>query len=216
MLCGDLNCAMVEWVVQYKIKDAKAFLFNVRDIERTIRNVSEAVMRAIAGDSSVDEVLTVRRGEINEETQKQMQKLLDSYDSGIDIVTVKLQDVNPPEAVKPAFNEVNEAKQDKEKFVNEAWQEYNREVPRASGEALKMIQEAEAYAVERVNEAKGDANRFLAMWQEYQKAKDVTRRRLYLETMSEVLPQIEKKFVIDESQTGILPLLPLESSEGKK
>ena len=216
MLCGDLNCAMVEWVVQYKIKDAKAFLFNVRDIERTIRNVSEAVMRAIAGDSSVDEVLTVRRGEINEETQKQMQTLLDSYESGIDIVTVKLQDVNPPERVKPAFNEVNEAKQDKEKFVNEAWQEYNREVPRASGEALKIIQEAEAYAVERVNEARGDANRFLAMWQEYQKAKDVTRRRLYLETLSEVLPQIEKKFVIDESQTGILPLLPLESSEGKK
>ena len=144
-----------------------------------------------------------------------MQELLDAYAVGVDIVTVELQDVNPPDTVKPAFNEVNEAKQDKEKYRNEAWQEYNREVPRASGEALKIIQQAEAYAVKRVNEAQGDANRFIAMLEEYQKAKDVTRRRLYLETLSEVLPQIEKKFIIDESETGILPFLPLESGEKK-
>jgi membrane protease subunit HflK len=215
VLCGDLNCAMVEWAVQYRIKDAKAYLFNVRQTKDTIRDVSQAVMIAIVGDSSVDEVLTVRRAEINAEVQLQMQKLLDSYAIGVHIVTVELQDVNPPETVKPAFNEVNEAKQDKEKFANEAWQEYNREVPKASGDALKMIQEAEAYAVQRVNEAKGDANRFLAMLEEYQKAKDVTRRRLYLETMSQVLPQIEKKFIIDESETGILPFLPLESGGTK-
>lgn len=216
MLCGDLNCATVEWIVQYKIKDAKDYLFNVREKEDTIRNVSEAVMRAIIGDSSVDEALTVRRIEINVQAQEKMQEMLDSYGVGIKIVTVKLQDVNPPETVKPAFNEVNEAKQDKEKFVNEAWQEYNREVPRAGGEALQVIQEAEAYAVERVNEARGDTNRFLAMWEEYQKAEDVTRRRLYLETMKGVLPQIENKFVIDENQKGILQFLPLDTGGDKK
>ena len=216
MLCGDLNCAMVEWVVQYRIKDAKAYLFNVREREDTIGDVSQAVMRAIIGDSSVDEALTVRRTEINEEAQVKMQQLLDSYDIGVNIVTVKLQDVNPPETVKPAFNEVNEAKQDKEKFVNEAWQEYNREVPRARGTARRIIQEAEAYAVERVNKARGDANRFLAMWEEYQKAQDVTRRRLYLETVEEVLPQIDTKFVIDEDQKGILQFLPLETGTEKQ
>jgi membrane protease subunit HflK len=216
MLCGDLNCAMVEWSVQYKIKNAKDYLFNVREKEDTIRNVSEAVMRAIIGDSSVDEVLTVRRIEINEEAQEQMQQLLDSYGVGIEIFSVKLQDVNPPETVKPAFNEVNEAKQDQEKFVNEAWQEYNREVPKARGEAQKIIQEAEAYAVERVNEARGDAHRFLAMWEEYKEAEDVTRRRLYLEAVKEVLPQIETKFVIDESQKGILQFLPLDTGGDKK
>ena len=216
MLCGDLNCATVEWIVQYKIKDAKDYLFNVREKEDTIRNVSEAVMRAIIGDSSVDEALTVRRIEINEEAQEEMQQLLDSYGVGITIFSVKLQDVNPPETVKPAFNEVNEAKQDKEKFVNEAWQEYNREVPRAGGEALQIIQEAEAYAVERVNEARGDTHRFLAMWEEYQKAADVTRRRLYLETLKEVLPKIETKFVIDENQKGILQFLPLDTGGDKK
>ena len=216
MLCGDLNCATVEWAVQYKIKDSKDYLFNVREKEDTIRDVSEAVMRAIIGDSSVDEALTVRRIEINEAAQEQMQQLLDSYGVGIEIFSVKLQDVNPPEEVQPAFNEVNEAKQDQEKFVNEAWQEYNREVPKARGEAQKIIQEAEAYAVERVNEARGDAHRFLAMWGEYQKAEDVTRRRLYLEAVKEVLPQIETKFVVDESQRGILQFLPLDTGGDKQ
>lgn len=216
MLCGDLNCVMVEWVVQYKIKDPKAYLFNLREREETIRDVSLAVMRAIIGDSSVDEALTVRRTEIGNEAQQKMQQLLDSYEAGIDIVTVRLQDVNPPETVKPAFNEVNEAKQDKEKFINEAWQEYNREVPKARGEARKILQEAEAYAVERVNKARGDANRFLAMWEEYQKAQDVTRRRLYLEAIKEVLPQIDTKFVLDEDHKGILQFLPLETGVEKQ
>lgn len=210
MLCGDLSCAVVEWVVQYKIKDPKAYLFNVRDPKKTIRDVSEAALRNIAGDSSVDEILTIRRIEINKEAQEMMQKILDSYGLGVQIVTVKLQDVNPPEEVKPAFNEVNEAKQDRERFINEAWQEYNREVPKAKGEAKKMVQIAEAYAVERVNKAKGEAQRFLSILEEYKKAKEVTRRRIYLETMNEILPKIGRTIIIDESQTGVLPLLPLE------
>ena len=210
MLCGDLNCALVEWVVQYKIKDPKDYLFNVRDPKKTIRDVSEAALRNIAGDSSVDEILTIRRIEINKEAQEMMQKMLDSYGLGVQIVTVKLQDVNPPEEVKPAFNEVNEAKQDRERFINEAWQEYNRVVPRAKGEAKKMIQMAKAYAIERVNMAKGEAKRFLSVWEEYNKAKDVTRRRIYLETMNEILPRIGRTIIIDETQTGVLPLLPLE------
>ncbi len=216
MLCGDLNSAIVQWIVQYKIKDPEAYLFNVHDVRKTIRDVSEAVLRNIAGDSSVDEILTMRRIEIDQEAQVKMQELLDSYQIGISIVTVKLQDVNPPEEVKAAFNEVNEAKQDRERFVNEAWQEYNREVPRAQGEAEKMIQEAEAYAINRTNMAKGDAARFVSVWEEYKDAKDVTRRRIYIETISQVLPQLERKYIIDESQRGILQFLPLTKEGGLK
>jgi len=209
MLCGDLNSAMVEWIVQFKIKDPVAYLFNVRNQKQTIRDVSEAVLRNIVGDSSVDEVLTIRRIEINKEAEDMMQKMLDTYNLGVKVVTVKLQEVNPPEEVKPAFNEVNEAKQDKERFVNEAWQDYNKEVPRAAGEAKKMIETAEAYAINRVNTAKGEATRFQLIWEEYNKSKDVTRRRIYIETMKEILPLVGKKFIIDESQTNVLPLLPL-------
>ncbi len=209
MLCGDLNSAMVEWIVQYKIKDPVAYLFNVRDARKTIRDVSEATIRNIIGDSSVDEVLTIRRIEISNEGGVMMQKMLDSYNIGIHVVTVKLQDVNPPEEVKPAFNEVNEAKQDRERFINEAWQEYNRVVPRAKGEAQQMIEMANAYAVDRVNTAKGKADRFISVWEEYQNAQDVTRRRIFLETMKEVLPKIGRKIIIDQSQSGVLPLLPL-------
>ena len=219
MLCGDLNCAMVEWIVQYKIKDPVHYLFNVRDPRKTIRDVSEATLRNITGDSSVDEVLTIRRVEINKEAEEMMQHMLDDYNIGIKIVTVKLQDVNPPEEVKPAFNEVNEAKQDRERFINEAWQEYNRVVPKAKGEARQMIEIANAYAVERINSAEGNARRFVSVWEEYQKAKDVTRRRIFLETMKEVLPNVGRKIIVDESQTGILPLLPLNetlSPGGKK
>ncbi len=189
--------------------------FNVRNPKKTIRDVSEAALRNIVGDSSVDEVLTIRRIEINKEAELMMQKMLDAYNLGVKIVTVKLQDVNPPEEVKPAFNEVNEAKQDRERFINEAWQDYNREVPKASGEAKQMIEIAEAYAINRVNTAKGEATRFLSVWEEYNKSKDVTRRRIYLETMKEVLPRMGRKFIIDESQTGVLPLLPLSATGGQ-
>ena len=157
MLTGDLNAIIVEWIVQFKVKDPVKLLFNIRNPRDTIRNISEAVMRQVVGDNSVSEVLTTRRVELNIEVQENLQDILDNYDSGIQIVTVKLQDVNPPDAVKPSFNEVNEAKQEKEKVINQAWEAYNKAVPRAKGEAEKMIRESEGYAVERVHKAKGDA-----------------------------------------------------------
>jgi len=209
MLCGDLNVAEVEWIVQYKIREPEKFLFRIRNPRKIIRDTSEGVMRETVGDSSVDEVLTIRRVEINDEAQIKMQKILDDYNTGIEIVTVKLQDVNPPEKVKPAFNEVNAAQQDKERYVNQALEEYNKVVPKAKGEAELIIRQAEAYAVNRVNVAKGDANRFISIWEEYKDAKEVTRRRLYLETLAEGLPEVEKIYIIDEEVKGLLPLLEL-------
>jgi membrane protease subunit HflK len=213
MLCGDLNVADVEWIVQYKINDPEKFLFEVRNPLKIVRDVSETVMRSVVGDSSVDEVLTTRRIEINIEAQQKMQELMDKYNTGIRIVTVKLQDVNPPEKVKPAFNEVNAAQQDRERFVNQAWEEYNKVIPKARGEAKQMIEQAEAYAINRVNVAKGDAKKFEQILTEYQKAEEVTRRRLYLEALTNVLPKIEKKYVIDEEVKSLLPLLNLREGE---
>jgi len=210
MLTGDLNLAVVEWIVQYKIKDAKDYLFNVRNPTKTLRDISESVMRKIVGDRSVSEVLTTGRMEVAQQVQQGLQKILDSYESGIKIVTVKLQDVNPPDVVKPAFNDVNEAKQEKEKMINQAWEFYNKKIPLAKGEAKKMIQNAEGYALNRVNRARGDAANFLAVWRAYSLAKDVTRRRLYLETLNEILPKVKRKYIFDESQKGLLPFLPLE------
>jgi modulator of FtsH protease HflK len=209
MLCGDLSVAEVEWIVQYRVKDPKSYLFNIRDPKLMIRDISESVMRLVVGDSSVDEVLTDRRIEINNEVQMLMQSLLDSYESGISIEAVRLQDVNPPEEVREAFNEVNAAQQDKEKTINQAAKEYNQIIPRVKGQAQQMIKQAEAYAVERVNEAEGDASRFVATWKEYKLSPDVTRRRLYLEAMSETLPGIEKKYIIDKEVKSLLPLMQL-------
>ncbi|MEE9552769.1 MAG: FtsH protease activity modulator HflK [candidate division Zixibacteria bacterium] len=215
MLTGDLNVVVVEWIVQYKIGDPRAYLFNVNRVEETIRDVSEAAMRQVVGDRSVDGVLTVERMQIGEEATLKMQEILDRYGAGIQIVTVKLQNVTPPDQVKPAFNAVNEAKQEKETMINEAMKEYNTIIPRASGDAEKMIKEAEGYAIDRVNRAEGDAARFLSLWKSYSVAKDVTRRRLYMETMSTVLSQVEKKYIIDEDETGILRVLPLDELGGK-
>lgn len=216
MLTGDLNTAVVEWIVQYRVKNPVDYLFKVRNIGETIRNASEFAMREIVGDRSVTEVLTIGRIEIGTEVEKTMQQVLDSYQSGIHIVTAKLQDVNPPDPVKPAFNEVNEAKQEREKLINEAWQEYNRVIPQATGEAERTIRKAEGYALNRVNRANGDAQKFISIWQEYSKAKDVTRRRLYLEMMQDILPKIEKKYIIDSSQQGMLPFLDLTPKEIKE
>ena len=210
MLTGDLNLAVVEWIVQYKIKSARDYLFNVRNATQTLRDISESVMRKVVGDRSVSEVLTTGRMEVAQQVQQDLQKILDSYKSGIKIVTVKLQDVNPPDVVKPAFNDVNEAKQEKEKMINQAWEAYNKKIPLAKGEAKKMIQDAEGYALNRINRAKGDAANFLAVWRAYNSAKDVTRRRLYLETLDEILPKVKRKYILDESQKGLLPFLPLE------
>jgi len=215
MLTGDLNVAVVEWIVQYRIKDPINYLFEVRDVEKTIRDISESAMRQIVGDRSVDEVLTVGRIEVALEMQQKLQQILDIYDIGIQITTVKLKDVNPPDPVKDSFNEVNVAKQDRETTINQAWEAYNKVIPKAKGEAEKTISQAEGYAVNRVNRALGDANKFVAVWKEYNKAKDVTRRRLYLETLEEILPKIGTKYIIDSEQKGILPLLSLSEKGGK-
>ena len=213
MLCGDLSVAQVEWIVQYKIADARKFLFNVRNPDKMIHDISEAVMRNVVGDSSVDEVLTSRRAEINIQAQEKMQTILKSYDSGVLITDVILQDVNPPEPVKPAFNEVNAAEQDKERFVKTAYEDYNKTVPRARGEAKQMVEQAEAYAINLTNTALGDANRFLQTWEEYKNSKDITRRRLYLESMNRIFPKLEKKYIIDTDVKGLLPLMNI--GEGK-
>jgi membrane protease subunit HflK len=214
MLTGDLNVLVVEWIVQFKVKDPVKLLFNIRNPDRTVRNISEAVMRQTVGDHTVNEVLTTRRVEINQDVQDKLQDILDSYDSGIQIVTVKLQDVNPPDPVKPSFNEVNEAKQEKEKVINEAWEAYNKVIPKARGEAEQTIRESEGYALKRVNAAKGDAAKFIAVWEAYKNSKEVTRKRLYLEAMNEILQKAGNKFVVDPSQKGILPLLNLNSQGG--
>lgn len=216
MLTGDLNVLVVEWITQFKIKDPVQFLFNIRNPQRTIRNISEAVMRQVVGDNTVNEVLTTNRVEINQQVQDKLQEILDSYNSGIQIVTVKLQNVNPPDPVKPSFNEVNEAKQEKEKVINQAWEAYNKVIPRARGEAEKTISESEGYALNRINTAKGDAAKFLSVWEAYNDSKEVTKKRLYLEAMDRILSAPENKYIVDPGQKGILPFLNLNEQGGKK
>ena len=212
MLTGDLNVAVVEWIVQFRIRDPKAFLFNVRDVPETFRYMSEASVRQVVGDHSVDEVITIGRAEIALAAKEELQRLCDLYDIGIEVQQLVLQDVNPPDPVRPAFNEVNQAIQEKERSINEAWAEYNQAVPRAQGEAEQMVRAAEGYALERENRALGDARRFEALYAEYRKAPDVTRKRMYLETMTELLPQLGRKLVLDEKASGVLPLLSLDGT----
>lgn len=209
MLTGDLNVAVVEWIVQYKIKDPYKYLFKIRDAESTFRYMNEAVVRRVVGDNSVDEVITIGRARIAMEAQEELQELCDLYEIGIEVNQLIFQDVNPPDQVKPSFNEVNESLQEKERKINEAWSEYNELIPRSRGEAQQMISAAEGYAMERVNNAKGDANRFIAIYREYARSPLVTRKRLYLETINVILPKIGKKIIFDEKQKNILPLLNL-------
>jgi len=213
MLTGDLNVAVVEWIVQYRIKDPSAFLFRVRDVPETFRYMSEAAMRQVVGDHSVDEVLTIGREAIALQAKAELQRLCEMYGIGLEVQQLVLQDVNPPNPVKPAFNEVNQAIQEKERAINDAWAEYNKAVPRAKGEAEQAIRAAEGYSLERVNNAEGDAKRFEALYEEYKKAPAVTRRRIYLETLGAVLPKVGRKLVLDESARGILPLLQLEGEK---
>ncbi len=210
MLTGDLNVAVVEWVVQYKIKDPKKYLFDVREPTATFRDMSEAVMRQVVGDHSVDEVITIGRETIALEAKQQLQDLCNLYGIGIEVQQLVLQDVNPPDPVKPAFNEVNQAIQEKERAINDAWADYNKSVPKAKGEADQAIRSAEGYALERVNKAEGDASRFTALYDEYKKAPVVTRRRIYLETLAQALPRIGRTLVLDEKAKGLLPLLNLD------
>ncbi len=209
MLTGDLNIADVEWIVQYRIKDPVNYLFNVRNVEETMRDVSESVIREVVGDRSVDEVIVLNRKEIADKSEIMLQKQLDVYKAGLEIVTINLQNVNPPEAVQPAFNNVNSAKQGKERIINEAWQNYNQIIPEAQGKAKRTIEEAEGYSIDRVNRANGDANRFIQMYNQYRYSKTVTRKRLYLEMMEKVLPKVEKKYIIDDKANNVLPLLNL-------
>ncbi|MCK4912870.1 MAG: FtsH protease activity modulator HflK, partial [Candidatus Omnitrophica bacterium] len=211
MLSGDLNVLDLEWIVQFKINDPYMALFNVRNVDKTIRDISESVMRKIVGNHAFNEVLTTKRIDINNQAQKEMQDILDSYKIGIQIVKLKLQDVNPPQQVKPAFNEVNQAKQEREKLKNQAWEVYNQKIPQAKGEALKRIREAEGYALEKINIAQGDTKRFLLLHKEYSQAKEITLRRLYLEKMENVLTKAGKKYILDPEEKGILPLLKLEN-----
>lgn len=210
MLTGDLNLADVEWVVQYRISDAYQFLFKVREPVNTMRDISEACMRQIVGDRTVNEVLTVGRIEIATSVQEEIQRLCTEYSLGIKIEQVVLQDVNPPDPVKDAFNAVNQAQQEKETLVNQARSEYNKVIPRARGEAEETIQKAEGYATERVNNALGEAARFNALYREYIKAPEVTKRRLYLETMTTVLPKLGNKVITDEEGNNVLPLLQMQ------
>lgn len=209
MLTGDLNVVVTEWIVQYKIKDPYKFLFKMREATTTFRGMTEAVVRRIVGDNSVDEVITVGRARIANEAKDALQQLCDAYEIGIDVNQLIFQDVNPPDLVKPSFNDVNEALQEKERKINEAWSEYNREIPKATGEADQMLRASEGYATERVNNSLGDANRFTSIYREYAKAPAVTRKRLYLETLNEILPKLTKKIIIDQSLKGVLPLLNL-------
>lgn len=216
MVTGDLNAALVEWVVQYHVDNPRLFSFNVREPGQTLRDLSEATMREIVGDHTVDEVITVGRQEIEIEALKRLRDLVKDYELGLVVDQVQLKNVNPPQQVQNSFNEVNQAQQDREAMINVANGEYNKVVPRAQGEASQRISVAEGYKLKRVNEALGDATAFQAVLVQYLKAPDVTRRRLYLETMSEVLPQLRDKTIVDEKIPQLLPLTRSTGTEVRK
>jgi modulator of FtsH protease HflK len=210
MLTGDLNLTDVEWVVQYRISDSYKYLFKVRNAEKTLRDMAEASMRKIVGDHTVNEVLTVGRQAIATSVEILLQELCDEYENGIRIDQVVLQDVNPPNPVKPSFNAVNQAQQERETLINQAEAEYNRVIPRARGEAEETIQLAEAFALNRVNRARGEADRFNSLFEAYQQSPEVTKQRIYLETMEKILPKIGNKVITDEKGNNVLPLLNLD------
>jgi membrane protease subunit HflK len=213
MLTGDLNLADVEWVVQYRIEDAYNYLFRVRDPENTLRDLSEATVRQIVGDRTVNEVLTIGRMEITVKGEEMLQSLCRDYSLGIKIEQVVLQDVNPPDPVKAAFNAVNEAQQEKETLINQAKSEYNRVIPRAKGQAEETIQMAEGYAIERVNNALGETARFNALYSEYMKAPEVTKRRIYLETMARIIPTLGNRIITDQNGNNLIPLLQMQLNQ---
>jgi membrane protease subunit HflK len=214
MLTGDLNVAVVEWVVQYRVTDPYNYLFKLRDITETLRSMSQAVMREVVGDRTVTEVLTVGRQEIATTSEQLLQEMANRYEMGIVVEQIVLQDVTPPDPVKPSWDEVNQAQQQRDRLINEALAEYNKVVPRAKGEASQTVLQAEGYALERVNGAQGDATRFKAVYDAYRRAPDVTRRRLYLETMQRVLPQLGQKVFVDKGTGTVIPILPGDGLRG--
>jgi membrane protease subunit HflK len=215
MLTGDLNVAVVEWIAQYRVADPYKYLFRVRNITTTFRDMNEAVMRAVVGDRSVDEVITVGRLQIEDQMKLKLQELCDRYETGIVVDQIVLQNVNPPDPVKPSFNEVNQAEQERERSINDARGEYNRVIPRARGEAAQVIEQARGYAIDRVNRAKGDAVLFDEVYAAYRRAPEVTRRRIFLETMEAVYPSMERKILLDNGLEGVLPLMQLGGAEVK-
>jgi membrane protease subunit HflK len=212
MLTGDLNLGDVEWVVQYRIDDPFNYLFKVRNADETLRDVSEAAMRQVVGDRTVNEVLTVGRAEVAAEVEVIIQDISNEYEMGITIEQVVLQDANPPDPVKPSFNGVNEAQQQRETLINQARADYNRVIPRAAGEAEQTIQQAEGYALNRVNTAQGEVSRFNDLYSEYIKAPEVTKTRIFLETMEDILPKMGQKIITDEEGNSVIPLLQLQMS----
>ena len=213
MLTGDLNVIDVQWIIQYRIEDPIRYLFQVRNTSKTIRDTTEAIMRRAVGNRLGSDVLTTGRVAVASEAKEEIQKVLSAYECGVRLVTVELQDVTPPDSVKPAFNEVNESRQDKEQTINKAQEQANREIPKARGVATQSISEAEGYALERVNRAEGEATRFAAILGEYKAAPQVTRRRLYLEAMTGFLAEIKGLYIVDSDQKAMVPWLPLESGE---
>jgi membrane protease subunit HflK len=214
MLTGDLNVIDVEWIVQFRKEDPRKYLFNVQEPVKALRDICESVIRRIIGNWSFDYVLQ-NREEVNKLAQEELQEILDEYASGMRVVNVRLQNVLPPDPVKGAFNEVNEAEQEKERLINQAQETYNREIPKAKGTAERTINGARGYALERVNRAKGDVARFTAVLKEYRNAKEVTKRRLYLEAFQTILPNAKQIYIIDSDQKGVLPLLQLNQQAGK-
>jgi len=219
MLTADLNVIQLNWVVQYKVRDPDHFLFNIEDPRAAVRDISESVIRRLVGNRDFDYVLE-NREELAHSTRLEMQELLDKYSSGMQVVVVQLQDVNPPDPVRPSFNEVNEADQDKIRLGNEAERIANREIPKAEGVAKQAIEEAQGYAIERVNKAQGDASRFNSVYQEYKTAKKVTKTRMYVETLKASLPNVQEIIILDQGKKGIMPLLnfgglPLPSPQAR-
>jgi len=215
MLTGDLNVALVPWIVQYRIKDPYNYLFKVYNINKLLEDMSEAAMRLVVGDRSINEVIS-KREEIADEAKIVLQQELDNAETGIHVVTIEMKKTNVPAPVQPSFNEVNQATQEKEKLVYQAKEEYNKAIPRAKGEAERTIKYAEGYALDRINRAKGDASRFMTFYKEYAKAKDVTKRRIYLEMFKNTFPKLGQKYIVDADQKNILPILNLEKLNGAK
>ena len=213
MLTGDLNVAVVPWIVQYRIKDPYNYLFKVRNVRSTLRDLAEATMRLVVGDRSISEVIS-KREEIADQAAVLLQKELDEAETGLNVVTIEMKRTKVPQPVQPSFNEVNQAIQEKERMIYQAREEYNKAIPAAKGNAEKTIKSAEGYALDRVNRAEGDAARYIALYAEYSKAKDVTRRRLYLETLREVFPSLGSKYIMDAEQSNFLPLLNLGMQKG--
>ena len=214
MLTGDLNVLEVEWIIQYRIADAKNYLYSVVNVDQNLYDISLAVVREVVGDHSVNEVLTIGRNEIEKQAQEKMQSILDSYKMGIKLVTLKIQDVNPPDSVKPSFDEANSAKQEAEKVANETWREYNRVIPLAKGKAGQAIADAQAYKADTVNRADGDAKRFTMFANAYKSSPDITRQRLYYDKMREIIQNARGVYVVDPSVKGLVPLMNLTGVPG--